>query len=1022
MLFSHCFGRGSFALRFCRALLFSCLLFSWATFLVKVSQIGMSSKPLGTPSVSGSTLRRSRLATPLSSPSLSGAGDPFSLNHRPTVGAAGCDVPGAVTSGSATPTRRPHLTSAALFGTSSPRHQGRSEAAANVSSSTQGGCSSSSGEWRSSLLALEVRLRELAADGPTEPPTTSRIEEVLRLFDKFSLVVPPTYSESLRLFRVEFCRAIFSGVSGTGSTKSQFAGGTGEAAQVPFFDKIDKMLRERNILEAELEAVETDHNVADLKRQLAKLSSLIPFYEQEVGRLTRENERQQDDINRFRQDFDLTQSAHDRAFRNLEDEVRRVTAENRELQLQVFRLSKDNREQVSGQSMYLHMKQQKTDRLREMFSLGDENAGLQLMCHQLEHSLNGVMSEFDMEYTKCIPSEMASLRVKFNRRVSLILEEVHFCEFRLEQLQDPENVKTFSVLRASTLFELEMAKISPAADKAPHRSRSGSGAQLRGGTSKASSDVHSHQEASASGALGGSTVVDVQAKRQEWVKRFLGSVVESRDLLKIGTPHASTTTSTPATGSATAIVTKQSSHSQKSQIHEFPFHSFVPGHFLDKLFSRPMLDVSSNKFMIGIDVHAYAGGTSSHVRTMTYLDPTSLIDLPSRTSHVKLKFLNPMVRHTTVNPSEDEATQVQQDALASHLEWSPQNTKINPQGAAPHGTSCGVVSALRSGSEPVVGTPTGAPPDAASAGTSSDPAHWRLYRKMFRNYRPNLPRILEAHHVDFVMYQVCQRHAQRMSLRYELCRSGASQRSTNNQMTRVMADRLFRDEYQALTEFQVSLIEVLEARYSFPELVGKGLYEVLTSLEAMATSTTAPQAQQYLDCIGGVVGYSATFLTSAILHSVSSFWPASLHQPDQEVHQRDVLAVLRYVYPTDGPVRVDTDALIGELMLSCQEQLTLRATRSFLTHSVVQCDEGFVRRFKELFAYRADVVQWTELEFNDLFDTLKGFVGDDAAAAAVPSFLESCCVLQKTTRLPLQELSFIAAATVLGQSLRSKNL
>lgn len=553
--------------------------------------------------------------------------------------------------------------------------------------------------------------------------------------------------------------------------------------------------------------------------------------------------------------------------------------------------------------------------------------------------------------------------------------------------------------------------------------------------------------------------VDVTAKRLEWVKRFLGSVVESRDLLKIGTSQSASSPSqtTPAgagngnrRGQSTepSLATPKrlssgSSGGAKLLPHEFPFHTYIPGHFLDKLFARPLLDVSSNKFMIGIDIHAYAGGSSSHLRTMNYLDPTSLIDLPPRTSHVKLKFLNPMIRPAAVNATEDEARQIASDALTSHMEWSPQNTSNKAPGvaggqgggaggSAPTGTTSGIVSALRSGGgaedkERNITASNNALVLAQGDGSSvmpsaSEATHWRLYRKLFRNYRPNLPRVLESHQLDFVMYQVCQRHAQRMGLRYEMCRTTASQRSTNNQMTRVMADRLFRDEYQNMTEFQISLVEVLESRYSFPELVGKGLYEVLTSLEAMAGSPAAPQAHQYLACIGGAEGYSASYLTSGILHSVASFWPASLHQPDQEVHQRDATAVLRYVYPADGAIRIDTDALIQELLLSCEERLTLRTMRTFLTHNIQQCDEGFVKRFKELFAYRADVVQWTELEFTDLFDVLKSFVGDDAAAASVPTFLESSCILQKATRIPLQELSFIAASTVLAQALNSKRI
>lgn len=896
---------------------------------------------------------------------------------------------------SAVPQKKGTTTADYLPRVVSPRQEAKY---ATEGSHTPSTSSKSSGGWQSGLLAVEVRLRELAADGPSEPPAIARIDEVLRLFDTFVSLAPSIHTEILRLFRVEFCRAIFSGTTTGGSYSS---GQPGDSSQVPFFDKIDKMLREANVLQAELEAVETDHNVADLKRQLAKLQALIPFYEQEVGRITRENDRHVEELQLVRQDFELTQSAHDKAFRNVEDELRKISAENRELQLQVFRLSKDSREQLTGQSMYVHMKQQKADRLQSLFSKGDEQAGLLLLCHQLENAINSILTEVDLDYTKAIPSELSSLRTKLNKRVALLLEELHFSESRLEQLNAP-SMKTLSTLRASALYDLEVRSIG-IAQQNPANVSSPVGSSKGKSPAASFNNNNNNNNAMMSSTTGDGGPLDIQQKRLEWVKQFLGNVVEHRDIFSANSTTFAQSKQAMVGGqnlelSDSARLQQQPTTTAPAQ---FPYHTTKPGAFLQHLFTNPMLDITSgSKFMVGIDLHAY--GTSaapSHIRTINYIDPTAPIEVPPRTTHVKVKFVNPLVRSATSNLGEDDAAEVEEGALSFAMEWSPLTARN--QHAA-------LTEEMQRGRNPYAPEVGKSHPGSTSVVTSSsEPAHWKLYRTMFFNYRPYLPRVLDTFQIDFLMLQVSQRHMTRLTARYKNCRAIAQQRSTNNDMARVVAERLFRDEY-VTHEFQISLVEVLEGRYGFPELVGKTMYELLTSLEALGSSV--PQAQMYLDCISGVAPFAQTYLTSSTLYALSSYWPVNLSFADQEVHQKDVMAVLRYLYPAETAVRVDLDALMSELLLSCQEQITLRATRNFFVQWFATSDEAVVKKFAELLNYRSEVVQWNELEFNDMFDILKVFVGDESAANAIALFIECCCVTEKSGRLPVPHLSALCAA------------
>ena len=280
--------------------------------------------------------------------------------------------------------------------------------------------------WRSSTIKYEVALKELVADGPTQPPTTQRMSHVFNLYDGFTEAIP-SLAAIFRLFRVEFVRGIYSSISSVLS----------EAGSIPYFEKVDVLSRERAILEAELRAADTDVLVEDLRKQLSKSQNLMSFYEHEVGRLTKENNRLSEEIHRMGLDAEATAKQQRADFLSVDEECHRLNKENRELQLQVFKLGKDHRDQQTGQTLYAQFKSSKTDTLQSMFEQGSEEATLLLLLHQLEQLENQQLSEYENEIFKGTPAELPSLRARFVKSVELLIEEQHNVNGRYRLLTKP---------------------------------------------------------------------------------------------------------------------------------------------------------------------------------------------------------------------------------------------------------------------------------------------------------------------------------------------------------------------------------------------------------------------------------------------------------------------------------------------------------------------------------------------------------------------------------------------------------
>ncbi len=804
--------------------------------------------------------------------------------------------------------------------------------------------------WRSGLVQLESAMRELVSSGGNlGVPTVERIEETLRYYDELLTLVSPTIASILKLFRIEFCRAIFSASPMV----------TGDVGQVPFFEKISVMLKECMVLKAEIDAAESDTSVLEMKKQIQKLSSLVPYYEQEVNRLARENKRLFDDLSRVEAELESASKIHQQAVMSVDDEIRKLTVENRELQLQVFKLGKGTREVSAGQSSYMHLKQQKMELLQQMFEEGNEAATLMLLMHQLDYSINMILDEFDMAFLRAGQREVGSLRIKLSKQISILLEEFHFLEVRYNAVTDGKLRDT--TLKASAMYDMQMKAVRREAKRKNTKAatREGGGRCLSPlllqGTAAANRDESYEQMVLADEI--------VKQKKLEWSKNIFGAVVENREL-----PH------------------------KARQEH----HTWDPLAVFKEAFASPMLDTSTTKFMCGVDVVAQAGGNQTLVRSVNYIDPTSLMELPPRTTHVRLKYTSTFIKPVTQNLTEEQLQRQSSvgdsDELRSTsvLDWSPAHRTF-----------------------------AGKPQSAVIAGsTHMDGPIWHAYKACFGTSQPNLPRPIELFHIDYIFLQSCVKHDQRMQRRYQAAADTAGLRSTSTQMGKALAERLFRDEFQ-FYDFQYSMMEVLESRYGFPELVGRVMFEILFTLEKEVTEQ--PHLKIYMDALAGTSGIAQAHCISSMMHLVTSYWPLPMSQVNTAIAERDIVSVIRMLYPSDGTIKVNVDDVMAELSIASNQHFSLFSLRNFIMMSVSQLREPIVRKFHDILTYRASVVQWAELDHQDLLDSTKALLPEDAPNKSIlTQHYTTCTILGKSSRIPPAELAYIAASAIWVTHSKSK--
>ncbi|RNF23286.1 uncharacterized protein Tco025E_02995 [Trypanosoma conorhini] len=800
--------------------------------------------------------------------------------------------------------------------------------------------------------------------------------------------------------------------------------------------------------------------------------------ERENGRLAESYRKAQEDLDMERKNNRALLDRFDDEKRRLLQENKDM-----QLRLCRLRKYLSDRESTVVRDSYRNFKEKKMVVMARLFDEGDERVSILVILSQLESRVNEELDSYDRESLLCEESALPEHQRRMLNVVSVLLEEMHLCEERYlrmvphahslvaeerdetdsyitllgdERLYEalvaraavrerqsvilaesetvaegelgqamgtPTNVETMHDMSGVTADDLSLPQVRPEPQEpALRRSLSqevesilrqmesekevvkegqakeaGAEAEAEAGVAaatQAEGQEDAMQLAVPSGVKPREATAEslsiVRKKQEEWVSNIFGTAVEAADLLKRVIKNS------PCEGNQT---------DQERLMHDF--------------ISKPMLDISSNKFQCGIDIFTGPGPlTQAFLCSVKHVDPVDPLQVPQGTNFMHLKYRNPLrVEAVYEDPEAAAAIVPNSDAIE---EWGGKTSYVR-EPVEPE------VPVLNTGSQIFIELRRPSMLKAAAAGvtvaSSSTPAtavferlnplspnrspEWLLYQNMFGGYRPLTPRLIDMSYIDHILLNSCERHFERSEERYLRCLKQARGRATNSQMALNLTERLFKDTY-ALTDFQESIIRELESRYCYPELVAKSLYEMLCYLDA--TKALQPLVDLYLSCIRGFESPSRIHYITYVLHQISVNWPSS--NPEDPVLKEDVLTLLEHIYKgASGVTSMDASEILTEYQMATRSApITLVSLRSYLVTAMLHFEDPLLLYFNGLLSYKATSSAVVEMNYEQFEGALKAKWEEKVEGKLLIRYLAASCGFNKKAELTTKELACVATS------------
>lgn len=959
--------------------------------------------------------------------------------------------------------------------------------------------------WKSQLLRYETDLRELVADGNNCLPSFDRIAKVISLYDNIVRIAETQseyLAEFLRLFRIEFCRGIFS--------KQDIGLGEEDPGKfATFFDQVNALMRQNALLTEEIVSGNTKERVAELTSENEMLSETINIYKNEIERLTRQKEQALDQLRKMGSSLEEVQQQLENQTQKSEREIQGLNVENKEMQLQIFRL----RKQVSGgrakvlKDAYSQMKLTKISMMTTLFSEGDERISLLVFLNQLESRLNEVLDSYDNEFILSSDTMHVEIRRKMGRSAAVILEEMHLCEQNYRRLVprnsdaiisetvdetdcfvgllfDPKIYERL-LSRESIRKRLELVVHDSDFGKAPTSSyqRDGKhGEEVgkllgndsgRGGKGEkvSTGGKEGGEPAGASNPFSGGKAASEKVKTLHPITSAQAEKNNSRKFLKndddltleelVFKKKEEWIESIFSVSSNRIVLT----HYGLKVGVERQQEGIIPAELLmPRLLRRPLLDFSSKKFLSGVEIFSGTSSTSQKfLCAVNSIDPSNPIQIPEFTNYIKLKYKNSLREAGIDVVNEREALRVNSSSLKTGEDVAPHRIRSSD---GRYGGAVGNAAAKKAVGE--WGTRSVFKDEEAenqknpenqvlfsenenlrvfrelqnpslfhshnwkqqqSGAMSSTtaitvafqrlnplapnrPPEWSLYKELFGGYRSFTPRMLEVSTIDHIILCSCERHFKRMEDRFEYCLGEANRRATTNQLSLTMAERFFRESYE-LTDFQESLIDELENRYVYPELVAKTLYELLCYLDAVSSKDKLMSL--YLDVIRGFEPPTHIHYMCFLLYHLSYSWPSS--HPLEEIQRKDVRTVLRFLYrSTERIFCVDIAATLSEFDMASRSPLTLTAMRTFLGTAAQHQEEPILLYLNNVFVKNTQEAGQGGTAFDAYANAImRNWDGYFDEKRNLVRFLSAGLGLNKGPLLSSKDLAFVAASTWCSQ-------
>ncbi|KPA86294.1 hypothetical protein ABB37_00517 [Leptomonas pyrrhocoris] len=284
---------------------------------------------------------------------------------------------------------------------------------------------------------------------------------------------------------------------------------------------------------------------------------------------------------------------------------------------------------------------------------------------------------------------------------------------------------------------------------------------------------------------------------------------------------------------------------------------------------------------------------------------------------------------------------------------------------------------------------------------------WLLYQQLFGSYRSLTPRMMEVTTIDHVMACAAERYFTRMEYRYDECYLRAAGQCTNYQVRRDMTERLFKDLY-VLSDFQEALVDELEARYGFPELVAKILYEMLCYLNAVSEKDKVFAA--YLSVIRGFAAPTEIHFMSYMLYHLSYCWPES--NPSTPVAVEDVRTVLEYVYRNASTIMlIKPEAILNDYdMATRSAPMNFVNFRQFIASTMTHQEEPILLHLHGLFHTYTQHALVDEAGWEAYEVVIGKLWRQKDERRSMVRYLTSCLGVNRTTSLTLSQLTLLAAS------------
>ncbi|RNF12023.1 hypothetical protein TraAM80_00583 [Trypanosoma rangeli] len=849
-----------------------------------------------------------------------------------------------------------------------------------------------------------------------------------------------------------------------------------------YFDQVEALLRENAALRMEVSLGNTRDKLAEMKAQIERLTEVSAYYENEVNLLGRENRCLAESYRKSQEELAMEKEKNIYLHDKFEDEKQRLLQENKDMQLRLCRLRKylSDRESTIAKDSYKNFKDKKMSIMTRLFDEGDERVSVLVMLSQLESRVNEELDNYDRESLLSEEAALPEHQQRMLNTVSVLLEEMHLCEERYLRLvprahsligeERDETDSYITLLGDERLYEALVARtavrkrrslgfmesetevtgeFSPVAGSPssndlqqneigiavedsglpllrPEAQEIGSQASVSQNVGSSARQLepqkeivtHEAKKKEKSGAEADAAEVTVEKgqkevvrlavplsvgirdaaaeslsivrkKQEEWVDNIFGTAVNTTNLLK--------------------RVLKNSKSEGNQTDQERLMHDFI---------SKPLLDVSSNKFQCGIDIFTGPGPlTQSFLCSVKHVDPVDPLPVPQGTNFMHVKYRNPL-RVEAVDEDSEAAAAIVPNPEAID-EWGRKayvREAMEPESSALNTgfqlfTELGRPSILKAAAAGVTvassSTPATAVFERLNPLSPNRSPEWLLYQNLYGGYRPLTPRLIDMSYIDHILLNSCERHFDRCEERYMRCLKQARTRATNSQMALNMAERLFKDTY-TLTDFQESVIRELESRYCYPELVAKSLYEILCFLDA--TKALHPLVDLYLSCIRGFESPSRIHYITYVLYQISVNWPSS--NPEEPVLKEDVITLLEHIYKrASGVTSIDASDILTEYQMATRSApITWASLRSYLVTAMLHFEDPLLLYFNGLLSYKATSSAVVEMNYEEFGSALKATWEEKVEGKLLIRYLTASCGFNKKAELTTKELACVAAS------------